>query len=63
MELETSQSLEQELNAAIESLQKELESEKEDESTRLKLSEQVHLGPGGIRTAECIHRREYSPYQ
>ena len=43
MELETSESLEQELNAGIESLQREVEEEKETESIRLKQSEEVHL--------------------
>ena len=48
MELETSQSLEQELNAEIEMLQKNLENEKEEESTRLKESEKVHLALAGF---------------
>ena len=43
MELETSESLEQELNTGIESLQKNLEEEKETENIRLKQSEEVHL--------------------
>ena len=43
MELETSRSMEQELGEAVETLQKELEQEREDESARLQLSEKVHL--------------------
>ena len=43
MELETSENLEKELNDRIDVLQKELDAAKEDESTRLKESEQLHL--------------------
>ena len=43
MELETSESLEQELNARIEELQRVLEAEKQTESLQLKQSEEVHL--------------------
>lgn len=48
MELETSQSLEQELNTAIADLQRSLESEKETESDRMKQSEKVHLALAGF---------------
>ena len=43
MELETSENLEQDLNARIEELQKILDEEKQEESLRLKQSEEVHL--------------------
>ena len=43
MELETSESLEQELNARIEELQSVLEEEKQAESLQMKQSEEVHL--------------------
>ncbi|HIZ12887.1 MAG TPA: chromosome segregation protein SMC, partial [Candidatus Mediterraneibacter stercorigallinarum] len=43
MELETSESLEQDLNARIEELQGMLEEEKQAESLQLKQSEEVHL--------------------
>src|SRR5699024_9038463 len=43
MELETSENLEQDLNARIEELQKTLDEEKQAESLQLKKSEEVHL--------------------
>ena len=48
MELETSHAMEQELGEAVELLQRELEQEREDESARLKLSEEVHLALAGL---------------
>ena len=43
MELETSENLEQDLNARIEELQKMLDGEKQEESLQLKHSEEAHL--------------------
>ena len=43
MELETSESLEKELNGRIEELQRQLEEEREEESIQMKQSEEGHL--------------------
>ena len=56
MELETSESLERELNEKIEAMQKALEKEREIEAVQLKQSEEMHLSLAGLEQQSAFIR-------
>ena len=62
MELETSESLEQELNRKIDRLNSMLSEDREKEAVQLHTSEEVHLSLAGLEQQKCIYSGKYQPY-